>query len=294
MHYDLHFLLPLLGFPREPLFDTRYAHSLIHPDARHDLGFLTSVYTNMNYHKDDVSDWKSKHLPKDDTLWTYNIKDVITTHRIYQGLKKDLRELNMYDFFTGYITPFRRVIFEMESRGLRVDLPLRDEWKTFIEEEELPIALDILKNITGQDINPNSSKQIGDYLYSQGVSLRKTPKGNYSLGEEDIKDLIAKYPQHRQFLKQVLCTRVLKSKDLGTYLSAKLSSDNRMKSSYSYTVTGRLTSSKNHQSVGSNLQNIPKNLRQIFLPEEGHVFLDPDLKAAEAMCKAYEMKSDKM
>ena len=294
MHYDLHFLLPLLGFPREPLFDTRYAHSLIHADARHDLGFLTSIYTNMNYHKDESGDWKSKNLPHDSTLWTYNIKDVITTHRIYTKLKQDLIEQNLYDFYTGYISPFRRVLFEMEHKGIRIDMPLRKEWSDFIEQEELPIALDIISKMAGRDINPNSSKQLGEYLESVGILPRKTTKGNYSLGEEEIKDLIARYPEQKDFLKQVLCTRVLKSKDLGTYLKAEVSEDGRMRSSYSYTVTGRLTSSKNHQGQGTNQQNQPKPLRQIFLPDEGHVFLDPDLKAAEAMCVAYEIESDKM
>ena len=79
-HYELHYLLPLLGFPREPLFDTMYAHQLIHPDARHDLGFLTSVYTSMPFHKDEAKDWNQRNLPHDRVLWEYNCKDCISTH----------------------------------------------------------------------------------------------------------------------------------------------------------------------------------------------------------------------
>jgi len=212
IHYDLHYLLPLLGFPREPIFDTRYAHQLIHSDMPHNLGFIISAYTKMNYHKDAVKDWKSKDLPKDQALWSYNCKDVIGTHRAALGLIKDLKENNLYNFYTGYINPFRRVIFEMEHRGIRVDMPLHKEWKDYIQEEELPIALDIINKYAKQDINPNSSKQIGEYLTTLGIIVPRTPKGNYTVKKETLENMVAKHPEHRFILKQILCARVLKSK----------------------------------------------------------------------------------
>lgn len=295
MHYDMHFLLPLFGFPREPLFDTMYAHSLIHVDAKHDLGFLTSVYTDLPYHKDENKDWEGKKMPHDQVLWEYNCKDVIATHRVYEKLKKDLQEMKLYDFFTGYVMPFRRVLFEMEHKGLRVDTTLRDEWHRYIEEEELPIALDIINKMAGQDINPNSSKQLGEYIENKlGIHVRRTKLGNYTLKEEHIEAMIARHPKHRQFLKQVLCTRVLKSKDLGTYLSAPLSEKNRMHTNFGTTVTGRLSSKSNHKKLGGNLQNWPKKFREIILPEKEHVFLEPDLSQAEALEMAYLMRNEEL
>jgi len=294
IHYDLHHLLPLIGFPREPILDTRYAHQLIHPDMRHDLGFIISAYTKMNYHKDEVKDWSSKDLPKDHVLWSYNCKDMIGTHRAALGLIKDLKELDLYDFYCGYINPFRRVIFEMEHRGINVDTQLHKEWKDYIQDEELPIALDIINKKCGQDINPNSSKQVGEYLTSLGVNVPRTQKGNFTVKEETLEDLISKYPEHRFILKQILCTRVLKAKDLGTYLSAVISPDNHLKCSYGYTVTGRLTSSTDQFGMGTNLQNFPKRMKEFIIPEPGHVFLDADLSAAEARAMAYFMNSQKM
>ena len=291
MHYDMHFLLPILGFPREPLFDTMHAHSLIHADARHDLGFLVSAYTDMPYHKDEAKDWESNKLPHDKTLWEYNIKDIIGTHRVYTALKKDLIELNMYDFFTGYLMPFRRVLFQMEHEGLRIDVDEMKDWAKFIEEEELPIALKILHRMTKQEINPNSSKQIGEYLTSMGVNVPRTALGNFTVDEDKLNELRARHPEHRQLFDQIICTRVLKAKDLGTYLTATLSSDNRMRTSYSTTVTGRLNSKANHKKEGTNLQNQPKKFRKIFLPDEGDVFLEPDLSQAEARVMAWLMKS---
>jgi len=295
IHYDIHFLLPLLGFPREPIFDTRYAHTLLHADAKHDLGFLTSVYTNMNYHKDEAKDWASKKVPKDETLWGYNIKDVITTHRVAQAITKDLKEANQYDFFTGFMMPFRRVIFDMEAHGINVDMDLMKELRDYIQEDELPIALDIIHKMTGREMNPNSSKQVGEYLAEElHLPIPRTAKGNYTVKEEILEALVARHPKHRQLLKQILCARVLKAKDLGTYLTAVVSKDNHMKCSYGMTITGRLTSSTNQIDEGTNLQNIPKHLRQIFIPEPDQVFVDADLSQAEARVMAWLMKSDKL
>jgi len=294
MHYDMHFLLPLLGFPREPLFDTMYAHALIHPDARHDLGFLTSIYTKMAFHKDEAKDWEEKKIPHDTTLWEYNIKDVITTHRVYEKEKKDLQELDLYDFFTGYIMPFRRVLFEMECKGMNIDVEEKNEWTRFVEEEELPIAMAILHKLTGRELNPNSSKQIGEYLESLGLPVARTDKGNYTVKEDRLEDLIARFPRHKKMLKQILCTRVLKAKDLGTYLKAKVSPDGHMRTSYGTDKTGRLSSKANERDEGTNIQNQPKKFRSYYIPEKGHVLLSPDLAQAEAFVFVYKAHADKL
>lgn len=294
-HYDMHYLLPLLGFPREPLFDTMYAHQLIHPDARHDLGFLISVYTLMRYHKDEAKDWDAKTLPHDTTLWQYNVKDIIGTHRVYKQLIKELTDYNLLDFFRGYVMPFRRVIFEMEWRGIRVDLEKRKKWTDFIVNKGLPIALNAIKRLTGQEINPNSSKQLGTYLETKlGIYVKRTTKGNYTVKEEVLEDLMVKYPQHKKILKLILHARVMKAKDLGTYLTAPLSPDNRMRSSYGVTVTGRLTSKSNHHGEGTNQQNQPKKFRKLFLPEIGHKLLEPDLSQAEAFAMVFLMKNHEL
>jgi len=294
LHYDAHFLLPLLGFPREPIFDTKYAHALIHPDARHDLGFLTSIYTKMSFHKDEAKDWEEKNLPHDQTLWEYNIKDVITTHRIYEKEKKDLKEVDLYNFFTGYIMPFRRVLFEMEHKGMNIDVEQKDAWTKFVEEEELPIAQDILNKITGRELNPNSSKQIGEYLESLGLPVARTEKGNFTVKEDKLEELIARYPVYRKMLKQILCTRVLKSKDLGTYLKANVSTDNRMRTSYGTDKTGRLSSKANHRGEGTNIQNQPKKFRTYYIPDKDQVLLAPDLAQAEAFVFVYKARAEKL
>lgn len=295
MHYDMHFLLPLLGFPREPLFDTMLAHSLIHPDAKHDLGFIMSIYTDMPFHKDEAKDWRAQHLPHDLTLWEYNAKDVIGTHRAYVNLKRDLIEMNLYNFFAGYIIPFRRVLFEMEWRGIKIDMTERQRLIERVETEELPDILWQIEELTGQALNPNSSLQVGGYLNEVlKIPVRRTEKGNYTVKEDILHELAARYPKHKRIIDKILCARVLKAKDLGTYLTAKVSPDGRMRTSFGTTVTGRLSSRANMFGAGTNLQNQPKKFRKLYVPDNGHVFLEPDLSQAEARVMAWLMKSDKL
>jgi len=293
-HYDMHYLLPLIGFPREPLFDTLQAHALIHPDAPHDLGFLVSNYTDMAFHKDEFKDWAEKDVPKDAILWGYNIKDVIGTHRVYQRLKKDLIELDLYDFFTGYIMPFRRVLFEMEWRGINVDIEKRDKLRRQIEEHDLPDVLWCINELASHNINPNSSQQVGTYLASLGLPIPRTEKGNYTVKEDKLEEFYARFPQHRRIMEVIICARKMKAKDLGTYLTAPLSKDGRLRTSFGIAKTGRLLSRANHLAEGTNLQNQPKRLRVIYIPDEGHVFLTPDLEQAEALAIVYYMKAEKL
>lgn len=83
----------------------------------------------------------------------------------------------------------------------------------------------------------------------------------------------------------------MKAKDLGTYLTAKLSPDDHLKTSFGIAKTGRLTSSTNHKGEGQNLQNQPKRLRNIYLADVGDVLLTPDLVGAEAFVTVYQARA---
>jgi uracil-DNA glycosylase family 4 len=295
LDYDAHYLYPLFGFPREPLFDTLYAHQLIHADARHDLGFIISVYTDMPYHKDDAKDWESKKLPHDQALWEYNSTDCISTHRAALRLRSDLKEIGLYDFLTGYIMPFKRVLFEMEWRGIYVDTDLRTKLAKDIEDNLLPDAHWAIEELTGKVINPNSSKQVGTYLDNDlHLPVPRTKLDNYSVDEDELDELFARFPEHRRIMELFICTRKMKAKDLGTYLTAPLSSDGRLRTSFGIAKTGRLTSGTNHRGEGTNLQNQPKRLRVVYKADPGRKLLCPDLVGAEAFVTVWQSGAVKL
>lgn len=63
---------------------------------------------------------------------------------------------------------------------------------------------------------------------------------------------------------------------------SKSDDDGYMRCSYAPTAeAARLRSSKNPWETGTNLQNVDREVRDTFIPDEGHIFLEPDLSQAE-------------
>lgn len=82
------------------------------------------------------------------------------------------------------------------------------------------------------------------------------------------------------------CTLILehreKFKTSGFLDEAKIDEDGRFRSQYKFTTTtGRLASRKNPYGTGGNAQNIHRDVRDCFIPDDGCVFLEPDLSQAE-------------
>lgn len=73
------------------------------------------------------------------------------------------------------------------------------------------------------------------------------------------------------------------SKTATFLVEGKLDQDGRLRCSYKFTTkTGRLASSSNPMGTGMNLQNVQRSIRQVFIPDEGCIFLEADLSQAES------------
>src|SRR5262245_9879035 len=108
--------LERLGFYIERIdFDTMLAHHLLYPEFPHDLGFITSIYTQEPYYKHEI---------ESDTLegfWRYNCKDAAFTYEAYLGLAGELREVGQDEYFWTRILSLLRPVMSMQARGLYVD-----------------------------------------------------------------------------------------------------------------------------------------------------------------------------
>lgn len=69
--------------------DTMRAHALLYPEYPHDLGFLSSIYTDMPYFKDEGEEGY-------DELQLYNCKDIMATFDVAMELKGELAEEGMW------------------------------------------------------------------------------------------------------------------------------------------------------------------------------------------------------
>lgn len=292
--YDFHFLFPIIGEPAPPWFDIMAAHHLIDPELPHDLAYLTSIYTDVPYYKDDPKDegkgWSS--LTPSERLWIYNGKDVEIPLMLHPILTKELETLGLLDIYEGYVMPLVRAMWRIERRGMLIENGYREILSQEAKDRLTALQKEMEEKV-GFSLNPNSPKQMMDFLYNR-LKLpvqyhRKTRKP--TADKETLNKLFSRYPN--PIFKLALDIRDV-NKDIGTYLDAQISPDGRARGRYNVcgTETGRSSCSKFYDGTGMDMQNVPRSengkpdIRRVFIAPEGKVLISYDLWQAEAYCVA--------
>ncbi len=198
-----------------------------------------------------------------------------------QRLRKDLTENGMLRIMEEIEMPLSYVLYDMERLGVSVR---RDELTAYgasltgrIEELEKQICEE-----AGETFNILSPKQLGEILFEKmGLPGGKKTKTGYSTAADVLEKLAPEVP----FVKKVLEYRGL-TKLKSTYaegLAAFIAADGRIHTTFHQTITatGRISS------ADPNLQNIPirtelgRQLRKVFVPAEGFLFVDADYSQIE-------------
>ena len=284
LDYDAQYLAKNFGIcVRNVWMDTMVAHSVMHPEMGHSLDLLASIYTNKNFYKEMRKEATSGNY--NNTLWEYNGIDCCVTYEVAVKLSHELISTHAWEFFHNVAMPVTKTLIRMEHKGVHIDENLRSKRKESLSNE----MADLLADDALCGVNPNSPKQVLDYFKSKGVRLpisrgRKTA----STDVHTLKLLRPRQPKHHAFIDKCLAVRD-RRKIIGTYLEAKVHKDGRMRTSYrtSATDTGRISSSKDVFNKGMNLQNIPGDQRDWFVPDPGLVFWEADGSQIEARITAY-------
>ena len=243
-----------------PMFDTEIAHYILHPEMRHYLDYLLSIY---------------------------GCSDVV-------GLKKcmeeELHKEGLWDLFAEIEMPLMPVLAEMEEAGVMIDTEGLKETSRLFTEQMLALEKEIHAE-AGIDFNISSPKQVGEVLFDRlklDSKAKKTKTGQYVTNEEVLEALSRKHP----IVGKILDYRGLK-KLLSTYIDALPQLINKetghIHTSFNQTVTatGRLSSSN------PNLQNIPvrdaqgKEVRKAFIPYPGQLFFSADYSQIELRIMAH-------
>ncbi len=207
---------------------------------------------------------------------------------LYKDFKKQIHEQQLDNLFYDVEIPLSRVLFEMESNGVQLDLKVL---KKLSEEcsKKMQALQETLHKEAGGEFNLNSPKQLSEILFERlKLPVIKKTKTGFSTDEEVLTKLADKHPipalilEHRQLAK-------LKS----TYLDALpelVDAQSRVHASFNQTgaETGRLSSNN------PNLQNIPirtelgKQIRRAFVAyEKGHRLLSADYSQIELRLLAH-------
>ena len=248
------------GLTSQPMFDTEIAHYLLHPEMRHHLDYLLSVY-GCN----DIGELKV-------------------------FFEKQLKEEGLWTLFCEIEMPLMPVLAEMEEVGVMIDTEGLKETSRLFTQQMLALEAEI-HSLAGTEFNISSPKQVGEVLFERlalDPKAKKTKKGQYVTNEEVLEALQRKHP----VVGKILDYRGVK-KLLSTYIDALPQLINpqtgHIHTSFNQTVTatGRLSSSN------PNLQNIPvrdaqgKEVRKAFIPYPGQLFFSADYSQIELRIMAH-------
>ena len=301
--------------------DTMINASLIYAEFPKNLGFLTSLYTELPYHKDEGKGegaFDPGHT-KRETFYLYCAKDSLATHQIYAAQEKEKTELGL-DQVSKILVSVFPVYKRMMDVGIRIDLQQR--WKLLHKYESLfEIQLFKLQRLVGKEINPNSPKQVRAIIYDElgftAIRGVKRTQAGPSTDEESLDILTwmghakSGHPQANEICKTVVnCRKIHKVIEI---LRDPLHPDKRMRCVFNLagTETGRTTGSSTTDNLlyfekgrikvcdlGHSFQTIGKHgflmdgeelgvdLRSIFVPDHGYCFVENDLSQAEARVDA--------
>lgn len=221
-------------------------------------------------------------------LWVYNGLDCCLTHEIDTELDSVMDPIARatYDLSLALQGP----ILEMNMRGVLVDIAERDETIRSLQKD-----VDLVESrfdrmcleVFGQRVNAGSWQQTNKLFY-EWLNLppekSRNSKGEWTptTDRDALEKLAGKYFPSKPFI-----SHILKARDINKQISklaTTLSEDNRFHTNFSIagTKTGRLSSALGDFGDGSNLQNIDKRIRKIFVSDPGYKLCNIDLEQADA------------
>ena len=216
------------------------------------------------------------------------IREAAAVRALIEPLRAGLKEQALEKLFYDMDLPLCLVLAKMEVEGVLVDaeaLHAFDEMlKTHIAE-----ARGELYRYAGGEFNVNSPKQLGEVLFDR-LALPAGKKRSTNV--EVLEKLRDKHPIIGRIMEYRTLTKLQATYAEG--LLKVIGPDGRVRTTFQNTVTatGRLSSTE------PNLQNIPvrtelgAEIRKMFVPEPGCVFVDADYSQIELRVLAH-MADDK-
>ena len=258
-------------------FDTMHAFHVLYPELPKGLDFLSSIYTNIHNY------WSNVDKTNDIEEWKYCAYDSAVTFISYEHIQKDLVESNLDAFYFNRTHRAALVVSKAQQHGVLLDKEKLKE-KALAMEKLLEETQKEIDTIAGSSINIDSPKQVQSLLYEKlRFPTVSNEAGRPTVDVDALNALKVRYPSER-ILSAIIDHRSNRT-IYSTFLTDKSDLDGRARTSYnvSGTKNGRLSSQANRiTNTGYNLQNFPKDVRDIFIADEGFSFVKGDLSQAEA------------
>jgi uracil-DNA glycosylase family 4 len=272
------------GVPvRGPILDTCFLHHVHFAELPHSLAFLASIYTWMPYFKDETKDGdgKSQDFGKVDpeVLRAYNAKDAIAQYRVAVGLKRDAT-LAQRTFYTRIVQRLIPAVADMQATGIAVDTLARNHLAASLREE-MSQAVESLRPLGLEAISRDRLRYLLFTTWNLTPLELTEKKGVGKVNDALFRHLLrtSQLTEEQRKVIAALSRYFEIEKLVSTFVEGlTVDSDGRARASWSIhgTRTGRL-SCKN-----PNLQNQPDEVRHLFVPSPGRIFVQLDYSSFEA------------
>jgi DNA polymerase-1 len=273
------------------LFDTMVAHSLIEPDMRHGMDYMSEVYLGYtpialgklmgggNMDQLNMADVPVEKVAE------YAAEDADVTWQLRAALEPLLKEKGQERVFYEIESPLIPVLVEMEYEGIKLDAGALAEFGAQLGKEIAELEGTICK-LAGTTFNLNSPRQLGQILFDVMKICekpKKTRTGQYVTDEQTLLQLAPEHEIVRRLLEHRTASK-LKSTYADALPTAIWPKTGRVHTTYNQvmTATGRLNSQD------PNLQNIPirsergQEIRKAFVPRgKGYRLLSADYSQIE-------------
>ena len=285
-------LLSFLDFHEEDaVFDAGLAAYLLQPNqSEYEYDTLAKVYLDVTLPSEKEMLGKEKlgyFSFEDERVQKWMAYQAIVPYKIKSVLREKLKETGMESLYDEMELPCLYALYEMEKNGIRVDGEALHQYgkklRTRIEELTAEIHA-----MAGEEFNINSPKKLGEILFEKlGLKNGKKTKTGYSTSAEVLEKLKNAHPIIPKILEYRQLTKLNSTYAEG--LAGYIRADGRIHGKFhqTVTVTGRISL------ADPNLQNIPtrmplgREIRKVFIPEEGSVFVDADYSQIELRVLAH-------
>ena len=292
--YDIICFNALGAATAEPYEDIMHMYHAIDPRAPKGLAFQSSMFLHRAFWKD----WEiAPSFSNVEDKYEYNCKDSDITY--------DLRKYYYFKypeamrFYEKHYKPVLPKLIQMYNEGICQNKPLQLSLAKDYRSKASAIAESIAKHYGVANFNLASPKQLSEFLYDtlklpvqyhRNAKSQRVPtaddKALLNLFLDTNDHFVLEIRNAKQFLK---FASFLDPNGKAAKQKRK-TWDDRLRCEYKMTTgTGRLSSAASTATkLGINLQNIPKEVRQTYIPAPGYIFLERDYRQAEAYVIAWD------
>jgi DNA polymerase-1 len=278
LKFDVNVLQQYGIIVRGKLFDTMIAHSLVEPDMRHNMDYMSEVY--LGYAPIPITkligDEKGPQHNMADVpaakVAEYAAEDADVTLQLRAAVTPLLKERGQERVFYEIEAPLVPVLADMEFEGIKVDAAVLAEFGAQLAKEIVELEGKICQ-LAGTTFNVSSPRQLGQILFDVlkiCEKPKKTRTGQYATDEQTLASLAGEHEIVQRLLEHRAAAK-LKSTYADTLPAAIWPKTGRVHTTFNQvmTATGRLNSQD------PNLQNIPirtergQEIRKAFVPRNG-------------------------